>query len=131
MRKIFTFLLVMLVLAVPAFAANMGVVNGTGADLTVRPGFVPNCVLATNINNGASLRWQEGMTDDQAIRTIAVIDNATTGLSSISVVVNGITPVASDINATTGAMLNAPGFAIGADPHVNQDGNDIYWSTCP
>jgi hypothetical protein len=113
---------VMLLAAGTMGFAETGKVTGTGADLTVTTGFVPSHVRVVNVN-GSSMEWFNGMADDSAVK----LTNATDGTARALTLANGITPVPAVYNATTGQVINTPGFAIGADTDVNVLANTIFY----
>lgn len=110
--------------AFAAFAyAATGSVTGTGADITVKVGFQPSHVRVVNVETGDAMEWFSGMADDSAVKMTNAID----GTSRSVITSEGITPYAGTVNATTGQIMNAPGFVVGADANVNIVGNAIYY----
>lgn len=103
--------------------ADTGSVAGTGTDITVNVGFTPSHVRVVNVNTGDAMEWFSGMGDDSAVK----LTNATDGTSRAVIASEGITPYAGTINATTGTVLNSPGFIIGADTDINVVSNSIFY----
>ena len=105
----------------PAFALT-GKVTGTGADITVKVGFKPSHVIATNIINGHTMEWFAGMDADSAIK----LTNATDGTALSVIAYNGVA-MYNGTYGSSGQIQNSPGFILGADPQINVIANDIVW----
>lgn len=92
-----------------------GVVTGTGANINISLGFVPDYVEVINYTAPASGKWFKGMPAGSAFKHIA----GTGGLTKITSL--GISEYAGVAGGAT------PGFTIGADTAINVATNPIYW----
>jgi len=105
---------------------DVGTVEGTGAAINIELGFTPRYFKCFNLDDvgglAPTLEWFEGMPAASAIKTLKVVDNATTGnASSAKITSNGISEYAgSDASA-------AVGITIGADTDVNVSGETIHF----
>lgn len=102
-----------------------GTVEGTGAAINIKIGFVPDYVKVFNYDDDGSLfptlEWWRGMSDGHALKTSSIADDGTTAnKSSEKITADGISEYAGDRD-------NAPGFTIGTDSDVNVDGETLYY----
>lgn len=88
---------------------TIGSFTGTGAAVNVELGFVPDYIRIINVTDGDNIwEWFKGMTNGHAIFTRAVVDNATTGNSSVaSITSNGV-------SAYEGSSSVGKGFTAGS-----------------
>lgn len=96
-----------------------GSMDGTGAAIDIKCGFVPAYVRVVNIESGTieQLEWYRGMADASAIKTV------TGTVARTKITSNGITP----LGAAAGSNVEQ-GFRIGADTDVNVAGETIVWT---
>ena len=90
--------------------------DGTGAAIAVKCGFVPAYVRVTNIESATieQLEWYRGMGAGHAIKTV------TGTVARTKITSNGITPDGELVTDTV-----EQGFTIGADADVNVAGETI------
>ncbi len=95
-----------------------GTMDGTGADIDIKCGFVPAYVRVVNIESATieQLEWYRGMADASAIKTV------TGTVARTKITTLGITPLGDDPADTV-----EKGFRIGADTDVNVAGETIVW----
>lgn len=110
-----------------AFAeVRTGTVTATGSALTVKTGAKPQIVHVTNITNGASLHYNASMTAGHGVRMISNASADAAGIATVTIISSGgITPY--DGTVVGGQILNAPGFTIGTDAHININTNTLKW----
>lgn len=89
---------------------EIGTYTGNGAAINIELGFIPDHVRVINVTDGNQIfDWFNGMTAGHAIRQQNVVDNGTTGNSSLaSITSNGITALAGDRTTP-----RRPGFTVG------------------
>lgn len=90
--------------------------DGTGANIDIKCGFVPAYVRVVNIESATieQVEWYRGMADASAIKTVTGTV-ARTKITSL-----GITPL-----GATATSTSEQGFRIGADTDVNVSGETI------
>lgn len=103
-----------------------GTVEGTGSAINIQLGWIPDYVKVYNYDDAGSLaptiEWWRGMTDGHGLKSLSVVDNATTGnASQAKVTSNGI----SAYGGTEAG--NREGFTIGADSDINASGETLFW----
>lgn len=102
-----------------------GSYTGTGAAINVVTGFEVAYVKVYNNNDAGGLapvmEWFRGMADASGLKSLKVVDNATTGnASQAKVTSNGISDYAGD-------STHGVGFTIGADTDLNVSGEVGYY----
>lgn len=72
---------------------KIGSYTGTGAAINIELGFDPDYVRIINATDGDNIwEWFDGMAAGSALFTRTVVDNATTGNSSLALITsNGVT----------------------------------------
>lgn len=90
-------------------------IAGTGAAITVKPGFSPRYVRIINTEGLCTLEWTKDLTDGYGYKILTGI-NATADTVSLQSLIStgGITPDGDGLS-----------FSIGADTDVNVSGEDL------
>jgi hypothetical protein len=102
-----------------------GSYTGTGANINVSTGWVPDYVKIFNANDATvldpTIEWWVGMGAGKGLKTKRIVDSGVTGNISQAVITS------LGISAYTGATNASSGFTIGADVDLNAVGEVGYW----
>jgi hypothetical protein len=97
-----------------------GTLVGAGAAVNIPLGWQPDYVKVFNVTDGSVVyEWTSDMAAASAFKTQNVVDNATTGNSSLATI------NANGISAFAGSGTQAKGFTIGSAIAVN--GKTLAW----
>lgn len=105
-----------------ASVTQIGSYTGTGAAINIELGWVPDKVEVLNGTDGDNKwTWYRGFATGDAIFERTVVDNGTTGNSSMALITsNGI-----DAYAPTD-FTNTPGFTVGTA--LSESGKTFYYT---
>ncbi len=92
-----------------------GTVEGSASTIDIDLEFTPSAVYLMNIDGLATLWWNAAMAPDSGLK--AVTDGTISFVTS-----DGITPILSTVLET-----DSPGFTIGTETDVQQNGETIHW----